>query len=36
MTTITPGRSVTYRRRLDSPVFRTVWVTCAGTSISSG
>jgi hypothetical protein len=27
MTTITPGRFVTYRRRLDSPVFRTVWLT---------
>ncbi len=27
MTTITPGRSAAYRRRLDGPVFRTVWLT---------
>jgi hypothetical protein len=27
MTTITPGRSIAYRRRLDGPMLRTVWLT---------
>ncbi|MFY9805787.1 MAG: putative leader peptide [Pseudonocardiaceae bacterium] len=27
MTTITPGRSIAYRRRLDGPVLHATWLT---------